>query len=40
MSPHFDIQQYRISNEPYYQPLANEVDLYQAAYAARLPVML
>lgn len=27
-------------SEPYYQPQANEVDLYQAAYAARLPVML
>jgi len=26
--------------EPFYQPQANEVDLYQAAYAARLPVML
>ena len=27
-------------SEPYYQPQANEVELYQAAYAARLPVML
>ena len=26
--------------EPYYQPQANEVALYEAAYAARLPVML
>src|SRR5512140_435306 len=33
-------EQYRIGNEPYYQPQANEVALYEAAYAARLPVML
>jgi nitric oxide reductase NorQ protein len=26
--------------EPFYQPQSNEVELYQAAYAARLPVML
>lgn len=32
--------QYRVSTEPYYQPQANEVELYAAAYAARLPVMV
>jgi nitric oxide reductase NorQ protein len=32
--------QYRISQQPFYQPQANEVALYQAAYQARLPVML
>ena len=31
---------YRIDQEPYYQPQSNEVALYEAAYAARLPVML
>jgi len=40
MSQPFDITQYRISDEPYYQPQTNEVALYKAAYAARLPVML
>ena len=35
-----DIDQYRISSEPYYQPQGNEVTLYEAAYAERLPVML
>jgi len=28
------------SSEPFYQPQSNEVQLYEAAYAARLPVML
>jgi nitric oxide reductase NorQ protein len=32
--------QYRIKAEPYYQPTADEVELFEAAYAARLPVML
>ncbi|HEY3326289.1 MAG TPA: CbbQ/NirQ/NorQ/GpvN family protein [Novimethylophilus sp.] len=36
----FDINQYRITDEPYYQPQRNEIALYAAAYAARLPVML
>jgi nitric oxide reductase NorQ protein len=40
MSDHFDIKQYQIKNEPFYQPTGNEVTLYEAAYAARLPVML
>jgi nitric oxide reductase NorQ protein len=40
MSNQFDIQQYRIKHEPFYQPTGNEIALYQAAYAARLPVML
>lgn len=34
------ISQYRIQKEPFYRPQANEVALYEAAYAARLPVML
>ncbi|MRR51684.1 MAG: CbbQ/NirQ/NorQ/GpvN family protein [Rhodocyclaceae bacterium] len=35
-----DRDQYRIANEPYYQPQGNEVALFEAAYAARLPVMV
>ena len=31
---------YRVTKEPFYQPQANEVALYEAAYAARLPVMV
>lgn len=40
MTAHIDINQYRISEEPFYQAQGNEVALYEAAYAARLPVML
>lgn len=40
MSQTFDIDQYRIKDEPYYQPQSNEIELYQAAYRNRLPVML
>src|SRR5450756_1576292 len=35
-----NLDSYRISAEPYYQPLANEIATFQAAYAERLPVML
>jgi nitric oxide reductase NorQ protein len=38
MSEHID--QYRISEEPYYQAQGDEVALYEAAYAERLPVMI
>jgi len=31
---------YFVTREPFYQPQANEVELYAAAYEARLPVML
>jgi nitric oxide reductase NorQ protein len=40
MSTPFDINQYLITEEPFYQPHGNEVALYEAAYAARLPIML
>ncbi len=40
MSNHFDVNQYLIKDEPFYQATGNEVALYEAAYAARLPVML
>ena len=32
--------QYLVQAQPFYQPQGNEVELYEAAYAARLPVML
>ncbi len=32
--------QYRIQHEPFYQAIGKEVQLYQAAYKARLPVMV
>ncbi|MDH5777513.1 MAG: CbbQ/NirQ/NorQ/GpvN family protein [Gammaproteobacteria bacterium] len=35
-----DPKQYEIKSEPYYEPVGNEVDLYQAAYNARMPMML
>ncbi len=35
-----DRDQYLISNEPYYRAVGSEVEMYQAAYAARMPVML
>ena len=33
-------EQYNITEEPFYQAQSNEVDLYAAAYASRLPVMV
>jgi len=35
-----DIDQYRISQEPFYQAQGDEVVLYQAAYQERLPIMI
>lgn len=35
-----DLSDYRIDSEPYYRPLADEVSLFEAAYAERLPMML
>ncbi len=35
-----DRDQYLINNEPYYRAVGNEVGMYQAAYDARMPVML
>ena len=34
------VEDYRLAKEPYYLPLHNEVELFEAAYRARLPVML
>ncbi len=33
-------EQYKIQQEPFYQPQGNEVALYEAAYVSRLPVMV
>ena len=40
MSAPFDIKQYLVNKEPFYQPQGGEIELYTAAYSARLPVML
>ncbi|CAA7619644.1 CbbQ/NirQ/NorQ/GpvN family protein [Magnetospirillum sp. UT-4] len=32
--------QYRVKTQPYYRPVANEVEVYGAAYDVRMPVML
>lgn len=28
---------YKVQREPFFQPQGNEIELYEAAYAARLP---
>ena len=35
-----DPKQYIIKDEPYFEPVANEIALYEAAYNARMPMML
>lgn len=35
-----ETEEYRITTEPYYRPLRNEVELFEAAYKGKLPVML
>jgi nitric oxide reductase NorQ protein len=35
-----DLSDYMIKSEPFYRPVANEVMLYEAAFGARMPVML
>jgi nitric oxide reductase NorQ protein len=35
-----NLDPYRIAAEPYYQPLGDEIAIFRAAYAERLPVML
>ncbi|MDX1253141.1 MAG: CbbQ/NirQ/NorQ/GpvN family protein [Gammaproteobacteria bacterium] len=34
------IKQYLITEKPYYRPVADEVELYEAAYSVRMPMML
>lgn len=33
-------EQYTVKQQPYYEPVANEVELYEAAYTVRMPMML
>ena len=35
-----DREQYLIKEEPYFHPVHNEIEMFEAAYAARMPVML
>jgi len=35
-----DPKQYIIKTEPYYEPVGDEIELYEAAYNARMPMML
>jgi nitric oxide reductase NorQ protein len=35
-----EVGQYRIPEEPYYRAVGDETELYEAAYAVRMPVML
>lgn len=34
------VNQYRVTQEPYYRPVADEVEVFEAAYAERMPMML
>jgi nitric oxide reductase NorQ protein len=34
------IEQYKIEEEPYYHAVADEIELYEAAYSVRMPMML
>ncbi len=34
------VEKYKVENEPYYLPVGQEVELFEAAYGAKLPVML
>jgi len=38
--PESAIQDYRVATEPYYLPVGREVELFEAAHSARLPVIL
>ena len=35
-----NLDAYRISSEPFYQPVGDEIAVFEAAFAERLPVML
>src|SRR4026209_1302891 len=34
------VEKYKVADEPFYLPIGREVELFEAAYAARLPAML
>ncbi len=40
MTAAIDAEQYLIREEPYYRPVADEVELFEAAYSVRMPMML
>ena len=35
-----NIEQYKVTEEPYYEAMGEEVELYEAAYKSRMPVMV
>jgi nitric oxide reductase NorQ protein len=35
-----DCEQYRITQQPFYQPMSDEIEMFQAAYRVRMPMML
>ncbi|MFZ5791023.1 MAG: CbbQ/NirQ/NorQ/GpvN family protein [Pseudomonadota bacterium] len=35
-----NLDEYRITDEPYYRAIGNEIELFEAAYANRMPMML
>jgi nitric oxide reductase NorQ protein len=35
-----DMAQYLVEEEPYYHPVSDEVEMYEAAYSVRMPIML
>jgi nitric oxide reductase NorQ protein len=37
---HDELRDYLIHDEPYYRPVSDEVELYEAAYSVRMPMML
>jgi nitric oxide reductase NorQ protein len=39
-TPNAKREQYLVTNAPYYRSVTNEIQMYEAAYAARMPVML
>jgi len=40
MSETVDIEQYKIKNEPYYEAVGHELELYSSAYEVRMPMMI
>src|SRR5438045_5676718 len=38
--PELAVEKYKVKKEPFYLPVKNEVALFEAAYAAKLPAML
>jgi nitric oxide reductase NorQ protein len=36
----FAVEKFKVKDEPFYLPVSNEIELFEAAFAARLPAML